>query len=58
VTIAKDGTVQNVQLVSGPPLLVKAAVEAVKQWAYKPTLLNNQPVEVITQVDVDFVLSN
>ncbi len=58
VIIGKDGSVLNVQLVSGHPLLVAAAVEAVKQWAYQPTLLNGNPVEVITQVDVSFSLSN
>jgi periplasmic protein TonB len=55
--IGKDGTIQNLQLVSGHPLLVSAAQEAVKQWIYKPTLLNNEPVEVITQIDVNFTLS-
>jgi TonB family protein len=58
VIIGKDGTVQNVQLVSGHPLLVAAATDAVKQYVYKPTLLNGNPVEVITQVDVDFALGN
>jgi protein TonB len=55
--IGKDGTIQNLQLVSGHPLLVAAAQEAVKQWIYKPTLLNGEPVEVITQIDVNFTLS-
>ena len=55
--IAKDGTIQNLQLVSGPPLLVQAAMQAVKQWEYKPTLLNGEPVEVITTIDVNFTLS-
>ena len=54
--ISKDGTIQNLQVISGHPLLVPAALEAVKQWVYKPTLLNNEPVEVITQVDVNFTL--
>jgi protein TonB len=44
-------------LVSGHPLLVAAAQEAVKQWVYKPTLLNGEPEEVITQIDVNFTLS-
>ena len=52
--IAKDGTVLNLQLVSGHPLLVAASQEAVKQYVYKPTLLNNQPVEVITEIEVSF----
>jgi protein TonB len=55
--IGKDGTIQNLQLVSGHPLLVQSATDAVKQWLYKPTLLNNEPVEVITTIDVNFTLS-
>ena len=55
--IGKDGTIQNLQLVSGHPLLVAAAREAVRQWVYKPTLLNGEPVEVVTQIDVNFTLS-
>jgi TonB family protein len=57
VTIGRDGTVQNVQLISGPPLLVQAAMEGVQQWVYKPTLLNGSPVPVITNVDVNFTLT-
>jgi Gram-negative bacterial TonB protein C-terminal/Tetratricopeptide repeat len=56
--IGKDGHVLNFQLVSGHPLLVAAATEAVKQYVYRPTLLNGMPVEVITQIDVNFVLGN
>jgi protein TonB len=55
--IGKDGTIQNLQLVSGHPLLVPSATEAVRQWIYKPTLLNGEPVEVQTQIDVNFTLS-
>lgn len=55
--IGRDGTIQNLQLVSGHPLLVPSAQEAVKQWVYQPTLLNGEPVEVITQIDVNFTLS-
>jgi periplasmic protein TonB len=54
--IAKDGTIQNLQLISGHPLLARAALEAVKQWVYQPTLLNGQPVEVIAPIDVNFTL--
>jgi TonB family protein len=54
--IGADGTVQNLQVVSGHPMLVQAALEAVKQWVYKPTLLNGNPVEVITTIDVNFTL--
>jgi protein TonB len=56
-TISKDGTIQNLQLLGGPPLLVQAAMQAVQQWQYKPTLLNGDPVEVITTIDVNFTLS-
>ena len=55
--IAKDGTIQNLKMISGPPLLVQAAMQAVQQWQYKPTLLNGEPVEVITTIDVNFTLS-
>jgi TonB family protein len=55
--IGKDGTVQNLTVTSGHPLLVPAALEAVKQWVYAPTLLNGQAVEVVTQIDVNFALS-
>jgi protein TonB len=56
-TISKEGTIQNLTLVSGHPLLVPAATEAVKQWIYKPTLLNGEAVEVLTTIDVNFTLS-
>src|SRR5581483_7611671 len=55
--IGKDGTIQNLTVSTGHPLLVPAALEAVKQWVYKPTLLNGEPVEVVTQIDVNFTLS-
>jgi protein TonB len=55
--ISKDGTIQQLSMVSGHPLLVQAAQDAVKQWLYKPTLLNGEPVEVVTQIDVNFTLS-
>ncbi len=55
--IAKDGTVQDLRVVSGHPLLVPAAMEAVKLWRYKPYLLNDQPVEVDTQINVNFTLA-
>ncbi|MGI8746027.1 MAG: energy transducer TonB [Bryobacteraceae bacterium] len=55
--IGKDGSIQNLTVVSGHPLLIAAATEAVKQWQYKPTLLNGEPVEVATQIDVNFTLS-
>lgn len=52
--IAPDGTVQNLKVISGHPLLVQAAISAVQQWRYAPTLLNGEPVPVITNVDVIF----
>ena len=55
--IGKDGKIENLTLVSGHPLLVPSATEAVKQWVYKPTMLNGEPVEVVTQIDVNFTLS-
>lgn len=54
--IGKDGLVKDVKVVSGPSLLVRSAVLAVRQWRYKPYLLNAQPVEVVTQVKLQFRL--
>src|ERR1700690_3244686 len=55
--ISKDGTIQNLQLISGHPMLAPAAIEAVKQWPYKPYLLNGEPGAVGAQVFLDFSLS-
>ena len=55
--ISRDGRVVNLQVISGHPLLIKAAVDAVRQWIYRPTLLNGQPVEVIAPIDVRFTLA-
>jgi protein TonB len=55
--IAKDGTIQQLQVVSGNPLLIQAAVNAVRQWIYRPTLLNGEAVEVTAPIDVIFSLS-
>ncbi|MGA2022638.1 MAG: TonB family protein [Candidatus Sulfotelmatobacter sp.] len=55
--ISKDGSIENLQLISGHPMLAPAAIEAVKQWKYKPYLLNGEPVEVDTQVQVNFTLA-
>jgi protein TonB len=54
--ISKDGTISELKLISGHPLLAPAAMAAVKQWVYKPTLLNGDPVEVSTEIDVNFTL--
>ena len=56
-TIARDGSIQQLSVLMGHPLLVSAAVDAVKQWRYSPTVLNGSPVEVLTQIDVNFTLS-
>jgi TonB family protein len=56
-TIGKDGTVQNLQLVSGPSLLVQAAQQSVSQWVYRPTIVNGNPVAVITTIEVNFTLA-
>jgi TonB family protein len=56
VTIDKQGNVAKVQLISGHPLLAPPTIDAVKQWKYKPYLLNQTPVEVETQVQVNFTL--
>ena len=56
-TIGKDGTIQNLQVVSGHPMLARAALDAVRQWIYKPTLLNGNAVEVIAPIEVTFTLA-
>jgi protein TonB len=55
--IAKDGTIQQLQVIGGNPLLIAAAVDAVRQWIYRPTTLNGETVEVIAPIDVIFTLS-
>jgi len=54
--IGKDGRVQDLKVVRGHPLLVQSALEAVKNWIYRPTMLNGEPVEVSTTIDVNFTL--
>ena len=56
--IGKDGTIQNLRVITGHPLLIKAAQDAVSQWQYKPTMLNGEPVEVVTTVTVNFAFAN
>jgi protein TonB len=58
ITIDKTGHVANISVTSGPQELVQASIDAVQQWVYKPTLLNGEPVDVITTVDVNYTLSN
>jgi periplasmic protein TonB len=55
ILIDERGGIANVELISGHPMLVQAALDAVRQWRYKPTLLNGQPVQVETQADVEFL---
>jgi protein TonB len=55
--ISREGYIENLRIIDGHPLLVQAALDAVKQWRYKPTLLNGQAVEVITTIEVHFMLS-
>jgi periplasmic protein TonB len=55
--ISKSGTIENLLALSGHPLLIPAAIEAVKQWRYRPYVLNGEPVEVETRVTVNFILS-
>lgn len=55
--IGKDGSIQNLSVISGPPLLVQSAMDAVTQWKYKPTLLNGQPIQVLTTIDVNYTLA-
>jgi TonB family protein len=54
--IGKDGTIQNLTVLRGPPLLVQAALDAARQWRYQPTRVNNEPVEVVTVIEVVFRL--
>jgi periplasmic protein TonB len=54
--LGKDGTVKDLKVLSGHPLLVHAALDAVKTWRYQPTLLNSEPVDVLTEIDVNFNL--
>ena len=55
--ISREGRIENLQVISGHPLLVPAALDAVRQWRYRPFLLNDQPVEVETQITVNFALA-
>jgi len=55
--ISKSGTIEDLAVVGGHPMLVTSAIEAVRQWRYRPYLLNNEPIEVETVITVNFVLS-
>ncbi len=56
-TISKNGSIQNLKVISGHPMLIQSALDAVRQWRYKPYLLNGEPVEVETQVTVHFSMN-
>ena len=56
--ISKAGTIENLAVVSGHPLLVASAREAVRQWRYRPYLLNGEPIEVETNITVNFILAD
>jgi protein TonB len=55
-TISKSGTIEGLRVLSGPPMLQQSALNAVEQWRYRPYLLNGEPVEVETTINVNFVL--
>ncbi len=55
--IAEDGSIRSLRVLSGHLFLINEALEAVKQWHYQPTLLNGEPVAVITRIDVRFTLN-
>jgi protein TonB len=55
--VSKVGTIENLVVLRGHPMLVSAAIDAVRQWRYRPYLLNNEPIEVETEITVNFILS-
>jgi len=57
VAIDKEGKVAQITVLSGPTELLESAVTAVSQWEYRPTLLNGQPVDIITQVEINYSLA-
>jgi protein TonB len=54
--INKQGTIDTLRVLSGHPVLAQAALDAVKQWKYRPTILNGDPIDVLTTVTVTFIL--
>ena len=56
--ISKQGTIENLQVISGPPMLTAAALDAVRRWRYKPYLLNGEPTEVETTINVNFTFGS
>ena len=57
-TISKSGAIENLRVISGPSMLIASAIQAVSTWRYRPYLLNSQPVEVETTINVVFDLAN
>jgi protein TonB len=57
VIIGREGRMKSLEIISGHPLLQQAALDAVRQWTYRPTLLNGEPVEIDTTIDVIFSLN-
>jgi protein TonB len=57
-TISRDGTVAKVDVVSGNPMLARAAVDAVQQWVYRPTVVEGTPIEVTAPIDLNFTLDH
>ncbi len=56
--IATDGTIQSLEVISGDPLFIQSALSAVREWHYRPTILDGQPVEVDTQITVIYTLTH
>ena len=56
-SVGKDGKVNRIAVLSGPPLLRQAAIDAVQKWVYSPAVLNGAPIDTVTDVDVNFNLS-
>jgi protein TonB len=56
--ISKTGTIERLTVESGHPMLAGSAVDAVRQWRYRPYLLNDEPIEIETEITVNFVLSS
>jgi periplasmic protein TonB len=55
--VGKTGVIENLTIIGGPPMLVAAAIDAVKQWRYRPYMLNGEPIEVETEITVNFTLA-
>lgn len=56
--ISKQGTIEDLKVISGPPLLTASAIDAVKNWTYRPYILNGEPTEVETTINVNFTFGD